>query len=73
MKALLKRMLDETEFLSDHGVRALSRVHLDNPFTFYHNGESFSIRAIFRPSRTRACSGAIRIGADRSGCPSTIC
>jgi len=26
MKRLLKRMLDETEFLSDYGVRALSRV-----------------------------------------------
>jgi len=32
MKKLLKRMLDETEFLSDFGVRALSRVHLEHPF-----------------------------------------
>ena len=27
MKCILRRALDETEFLSDHGVRALSKVH----------------------------------------------
>jgi hypothetical protein len=32
MKRLLKRMLDESEFLSDYGIRALSRVHLDHPY-----------------------------------------
>jgi hypothetical protein len=32
MKKLLERMLDESEFLSDHGIRALSRAHLDHPF-----------------------------------------
>jgi hypothetical protein len=32
MKQLLKRMLDESEFLSDYGVRAVSRVHLEHPF-----------------------------------------
>ena len=30
MKKLLRRMLDETEFLSPYGVRALSRAHLDH-------------------------------------------
>ncbi len=34
LKCLLRRMLDETEFLSDYGVRALSRHHLDHPYTF---------------------------------------
>jgi hypothetical protein len=34
MKALLKRMLDETEFLSDFGVRALSKVYEQSPFSF---------------------------------------
>ena len=38
MKALLRRMLDESEFLSDYGVRALSRVHADNPYVFDCNG-----------------------------------
>ncbi|HYA61678.1 MAG TPA: glucosidase [Candidatus Sulfotelmatobacter sp.] len=32
LKRILKRMLDETEFLSPHGVRALSRYHLDHPY-----------------------------------------
>ena len=32
MKRLLDRMLDEDEFLSPHGLRALSRFHLDHPF-----------------------------------------
>jgi hypothetical protein len=32
MKKLLRRMLDESEFLSDYGIRALSRVHLDHPY-----------------------------------------
>jgi hypothetical protein len=32
MKCLLRRMLDETEFLSDYGVRALSKVHAREPY-----------------------------------------
>ena len=34
MKCLLRRMLDETEFLSDFGVRALSKIHETNPYIF---------------------------------------
>jgi hypothetical protein len=34
MKALLRRMLDPNEFLSDHGVRTLSRQHLHEPYRF---------------------------------------
>jgi len=32
MKCVLRRALDETEFLSDFGVRSLSRYHLDHPY-----------------------------------------
>ena len=32
LKRILKRMLDESEFLSPHGIRALSRYHLDHPY-----------------------------------------
>ena len=38
MKKLLKRMLDETEFLSPYGVRALSRAHLEQPYVFSSRG-----------------------------------
>jgi mannosylglycerate hydrolase MGH1-like protein len=38
MKCLLRRMLDESEFLSDYGVRALSRYHHDHPYEFWADG-----------------------------------
>lgn len=44
MKRLLKRMLDTNEFLSPYGVRALSRVHLENPYVLYANGSEFSVK-----------------------------
>ena len=43
MKKLLRRMLDETEFLSDYGVRAVSRYHRDHPYTLHWDGQSFSV------------------------------
>ncbi len=44
MKKLLKRMLDTSEFLSDYGVRALSRKHLENPYELHVNGSVFSVK-----------------------------
>ena len=43
MKALLGRMLDETEFLSDYGVRALSRWHHDHPYKFSYEGQDCTV------------------------------
>ena len=43
MKRLLKRMLDPAEFLSDYGVRALSRYHEENPYIFFANGDLFTV------------------------------
>jgi hypothetical protein len=34
LKRVLSRMLDETQFLSDYGIRSLSREHLDSPYVF---------------------------------------
>jgi hypothetical protein len=44
MKALLRRLLDETEFLSEYGVRALSKVHEQQPYVYHLNGSSLVVR-----------------------------
>jgi hypothetical protein len=44
MKMLLRRMLDESEFLSDYGVRAISRTHLEQPYEFHWDGQSMSVQ-----------------------------
>ncbi|MBL4685830.1 MAG: glucosidase [Nannocystaceae bacterium] len=44
MKCLIRRMADESEFLSPYGVRAMSRVHLEAPFRFEHGGVEQVVR-----------------------------
>lgn len=43
LRRILTRMLDENEFLSPHGIRALSRHHLDNPYVFRCNGQEYRV------------------------------
>ncbi len=43
MKALLKRMLDETQFLSDQGVRSLSKAHEKKPFRYVTEGRTYEV------------------------------
>jgi hypothetical protein len=43
MKRVLRRMLDENEFLSPYGVRALSRVYGDDPYILSVDGEQYSV------------------------------
>jgi hypothetical protein len=44
MKRLFKRMLDETEFLSPYGIRALSRHHEANPYQFGFGNTKLEVR-----------------------------
>ena len=44
MKCLLRRMLDETEFLSDHGVRALSKTHEQKPYRLECDGTLHEVK-----------------------------
>ena len=44
MKRLLRRMLDPDEFLSDYGIRAISRYHLDHPYRLEINGSVHEVR-----------------------------
>ena len=43
LKRVLSRMLDEEEFLSPHGIRALSRYHRDHPYELHINGSVSSV------------------------------
>jgi Glycosyl hydrolase family 63 C-terminal domain len=38
LKRILQKMLDESEFFGDYGIRALSRHHADHPYIFDANG-----------------------------------
>ena len=43
LKRVLHYMLDEQEFLSPYGVRALSRYHLDHPYVLPVNGMNYRV------------------------------
>jgi hypothetical protein len=57
MKQLLRRMLNESEFLSDHGVRALSRWHLDRPYVLRVDGHELTVRYAPAESDSRQFGG----------------
>jgi hypothetical protein len=43
LRLVLRYMLDEAEFLAPHGIRALSRVHHDNPYSLAVNGTEHQV------------------------------
>ena len=47
----LRYMLDETEFLSPYGIRALSRFHRENPYVLHVNGNEH--RVDYQPAESK--------------------
>jgi len=43
LEKVLKVMLDESEFLSPYGIRAVSRFHKDNPYVLHINGDEHRV------------------------------
>src|SRR2546427_114458 len=44
LRRILERLLDESEFLSPHGIRALSRAHRDQPYRLRVDGAEYGVR-----------------------------
>ena len=49
---ILKKMLDENEFLSPYGIRALSKVHAQHPYIVNFNGHEF--RVDYEPGESKS-------------------
>ncbi len=43
IRRLLIRMLDESEFLSPHGIRSISRYHKDHPYIMHWAGQDYRV------------------------------
>ena len=57
MKRLLSRMLDPQEFLSDHGIRSLSRWHLEHPYRVTLGGRELEVHYEPGPSQSDLFGG----------------
>ncbi len=57
MRSVLKRMLDSDEFLSEFGIRSLSKFHAKNPYSMVLNGQKLSVKYTPGESETRMFGG----------------
>jgi hypothetical protein len=57
LNCVLKRMLDEAEFLSDFGIRSVSKYHEKHPYVFQHGDQSFSVEYTPGEGTTRIYGG----------------
>ncbi len=57
LERVLAYMLDENEFLGPHGIRSVSRYHLDHPFVFHVGGEEYKVQYLPGESNTGMFGG----------------
>jgi hypothetical protein len=57
LRRILARMLDEQEFLSDYGVRSISRAVAENPYTFVLGGQEYRVDYLPAESNTAMFGG----------------
>jgi Mannosylglycerate hydrolase MGH1-like glycoside hydrolase domain len=57
LERVLKYLLDENEFLGPHGIRSLSRYHLDHPFTFRVGHQEYKVQYLPAESNTGMFGG----------------
>jgi len=57
LERVLAYMLDEDEFLGPHGIRSLSRYHLDHPYIFWVGSQEFRVQYLPAESNTGMFGG----------------
>jgi hypothetical protein len=57
LKRILAIMLDESEFLGAHGIRAISRRHLEHPYVFDWGGQEYNVHYLPAESDTGMFGG----------------
>ncbi len=57
LERVLGTLLDENEFLGPHGIRSLSRYHLDHPFVFDIGGQEYKVQYLPAKSDTGMFGG----------------